>query len=49
MRRLPAALQLAGLAIFALGLGLVWLPLGIVAAGAGVFAVGFVADQRGTP
>lgn len=41
---LPAIMQTAGIALAALGIGLVWPALGVVAAGAGLFLVGLVLD-----
>jgi len=37
-------MQLAGIALAAIGLGLVWPALGVVALGAGLFLTGFVLD-----
>jgi uncharacterized membrane-anchored protein YitT (DUF2179 family) len=38
-------LQLVGLGIAAIGLGLIFPPAGVIAAGVALFAVGFVHDQ----
>lgn len=42
-RLVPAGLQVAGLALAAIGVGLIFVPAGIILAGVGVFAVGLMA------
>lgn len=37
-------IQVVGVALIAVGLGLMWLPLGIVFAGLAVFGLGWIAD-----
>jgi len=43
---LPPFVQFVGLAIAALGLGLLSVPVGVIAAGLGLFVVGWLYDQR---
>lgn len=38
-------LQACGVAVFALGLSLIWLPLGIVAAGVGMVLFGLAIER----
>jgi hypothetical protein len=43
---LATALQIAGVALVAIGLGLFFLPLGIIAAGAGCILFGLVVERN---
>lgn len=44
---LATILQASGVAVIAIGLGLVWFPLGVLAVGAGVLLFGLALDKGG--
>ena len=45
MRILVALLEIVGLVVVVVGLGLAWLPLGVIAAGALATGLGFMLDR----
>lgn len=41
----PVLLQVAGLLIAAVGVGLIYIPAGVIVGGAALFAIGLARDQ----